>query len=111
MKSNHRSVIALILGMAALSGLACNHAPGESTPEDPALVAEALASRQLAFADTYAAAAENLRASLAELKRIKGKEPTETMDAVIKKIAELDGQSKTMRALAVQTRAQIVQSR
>jgi hypothetical protein len=110
MKTPSLVIAAFVLGSASLSGLACNHADdpaGETSPGvDTADVAALTASRQLAFADTYAAQAANLKASLAELKRLPGKEPPETLTAVINKITELEGLSRSMRALAVQTQAQ-----
>jgi hypothetical protein len=110
MKTPSFVIAAFVLGTASLSGLACNHVDkpaGETSPGvEQADVAALTATRQLAFADTYAAAAANLKASLQELKRLPGKEPPETVAAVVKKIAELEGLSKSMRALAVQTQAQ-----
>ena len=110
MKTPSLVIAAFLLGTASLSGLACNRLDNEgggaAPGDDPAQVAALTATRQLVFADTYDAAAANLRVSLAELKRVRGKEPPETIDAVAKKLAELEGMAKSMRTLAVQTQAQ-----
>jgi hypothetical protein len=67
----------------------------------------ALARREEALAETLDAAAVNLRASLAELRSNPNKEPVATVEAVARKLEELERQARSHRDEAARNRARV----